>query len=90
MNNIYDNNKLSYSPHSLAGDKVQLYLFTFTGTLDKSGNHLTQFTGLLLRPVESLSFESGVTEGGALPEKPRRRVLMSTEPELRKKLSTIK
>ena len=35
-----------------AGDKLQAYMYTFTGLHDKPGNHLTQFTGLLLKPVE--------------------------------------
>ncbi len=34
----------------LKGDKVQLYLYTSTGILDKAANHLTQFAGVLLRP----------------------------------------
>merc|ERR1719205_582016 len=31
------------------GDRIQIYLYTFTGLHDKAGNHLTQFMGLLLK-----------------------------------------
>ena len=34
------------------GDKLQAYMYTFTGLHDKPTNHLTQFSGLLLKPVE--------------------------------------
>ena len=34
------------------GDVVQVYLYTFTGLLDKAGNHLTQFSGMLMKPGE--------------------------------------
>ena len=35
-----------------AGDKIQVYMYTFTGLHDKPGNSLTQFAGCLLRPSE--------------------------------------
>ena len=38
-----------------AGDRVQVYMYTFTGLHDKPGNRLTQFMGCLLRPLERLS-----------------------------------
>ena len=38
-----------------AGDRVQVYMYTFTGLHDKPGNRLTQFMGCLLRPLEKLS-----------------------------------
>ena len=34
------------------GDRIQVYMYTFTGLHDKPSNHLTQFTGILLKPVE--------------------------------------
>ena len=30
------------------GDRVQLYMYTFTGLHDKKANHLTQFVGFLV------------------------------------------
>ena len=40
-----------------AGDKIQAYMYTFTGLHDKPTNHLTQFTGLLLKPVDGHNIE---------------------------------
>ena len=37
--------------HLAVGDKVQLYLYTFSGIFDKANNHLTQFCGFLMRPT---------------------------------------
>ena len=51
----------------------QVYLYTFTGLHDKPGNHLTQFMGVLLRPLDSLP------QSAIQTEKPRRRVVMSLE-----------
>jgi len=53
--NHVDNHKSSMCSQSfvaelLQGDNVRLYMYTFTGLLDKAGNHLTQFAGVLLRP----------------------------------------
>ena len=96
---IYDQNHVDNHKNSMAGntivtellkgDRIQLYLYTFTGLLDKEANHLTQFSGVLLRPVESLTL-AGMTQGGALPDKPRKRLVMSNEPTARKKISAIK
>ena len=52
-----DNHKNSMASQTVItelqpGDTGQLYLYTFTGLLDKAPNHLTQFAGLLLRPGE--------------------------------------
>ena len=41
-----------------AGDRVQVYMYTFTGLHDKPGNRLTQFMGCLLRPLDQLSSNS--------------------------------
>ena len=41
-----------------AGDRVQVYMYTFTGLHDKPGNRLTQFMGYLLRPLDQLSSNS--------------------------------
>ncbi len=38
----------------MQGDQIQLYLYTFTGLLDKAGNHFTQFAGMLMRPGKLL------------------------------------
>jgi len=35
-----------------AGDKVQVYMYTFTGLHDKPGNSLTQFTGCLMKAID--------------------------------------
>ena len=48
----------------------KVYLYTFTGLHDKPGNHLTQFLGLLLKPL---------TDRPAQTEKPRKRIVMSLE-----------
>ena len=37
-----------------AGDRVQVYMFTNTGLLDKPGNPLSHFVGLFLRPRDFL------------------------------------
>jgi len=57
---IYDQNHNDNHRNSMAGqnillellpqDKVQVYVYTFTGLQDKPANHLTQFLGFLLRP----------------------------------------
>ena len=49
---------------------LKVYLYTFTGLHDKPGNHLTQFLGLLLKPL---------TDRPAQTEKPRKRIVMSLE-----------
>ncbi len=36
------------------GDRIQVYMYTFTGLHDKPSNHLTQFSGLLLKPVDHI------------------------------------
>jgi hypothetical protein len=36
------------------GDKVQIYMYTFTGLQDKPGNHLTQFTGFLVKALDKV------------------------------------
>ena len=51
----------------------QVYLYTFTGLHDKPGNHLTQFMGVLLRPLDTLP------QSALQTEKPRKRVVMSLE-----------
>ena len=48
----------------------QVYLYTFTGLHDKPGNHLTQFLGLLLKPLSDLPAQT---------EKPKKRIVMSLE-----------
>ena len=37
-----------------AGDRVQVYMFTNTGLLDKPGNPLSHFVGIFLRPKDFL------------------------------------
>ena len=32
-----------------SGDRVQLYMYTFSGLHDKKANHLTQFVGFLVK-----------------------------------------
>jgi len=76
--NHIDNHKNSMAGQSVlielaAGDRIQLYLYTFSGLQDKPGNHLTQFLGVLLRPLEVLP-ESSIQK-----EKPKKRVIMSLE-----------
>ena len=51
----------------------KVYLYTFTGLHDKPGNHLTQFMGVLLRPLDTLP------QSAVQTEKPRKRVVMSLE-----------
>jgi len=55
------------------GDRIQVYMYTFTGLHDKPGNHLTQFMGMLVKPLSSLP------ESSKLTEKPKKRVVMSLE-----------
>jgi len=76
--NHVDNHKNSMAGQSVlmevaAGDRVQVYLYTFTGLHDKPGNHLTQFMGVLLRPLDTLP------EAAIQTEKPRKRIVMSFE-----------
>jgi len=76
--NHVDNHKNSMAGQSVlmevaAGDRVQVYLYTFTGLHDKPGNHLTQFMGVLLRPLDTLP------QSAIQTEKPRKRVVMSLE-----------
>ena len=52
---------------------LQVYLYTFTGLHDKPGNHLTQFMGVLLKPLACLP------DSSVLTEKPKKRVIMSLE-----------
>jgi len=61
---FYDQNHESNHKNSMVGqstlinlkigDKVQVYMFTFTGLQDKRSNHLSQFVGLFLRPEKFL------------------------------------
>ncbi len=39
-----------------AGDRIQAYMYTFTGLQDKPGNHLTQFTGIVIDISLTLTF----------------------------------
>ena len=39
--------------HLAAGDKVQVYMYTFTGLHDKPGNSLTQFAGCLMKAIDN-------------------------------------
>ena len=64
---------LTYEEPDSDSPSHQVYLYTFTGLHDKPGNHLTQFMGVLLRPLDSLPQSAIETE------KPRRRVVMSLE-----------
>ena len=41
-----------------AGDRIQVYMYTFTGLHDKPANRLTQFMGCLLRPLDRVSADS--------------------------------
>ena len=55
---VYDQNHTDNHRNSMAGqtvlvelvpgDRVQLYMYTFTGLHDKKANHLTQFVGFLV------------------------------------------
>jgi len=77
---LFDQNHIDNHKNSMAGqtvlielaqgDRVQVYLYTFTGLHDKPGNHLTQFLGLLLKPLSDRPTQT---------EKPRKRVVMSLE-----------
>ena len=74
------------------GDKLQAYMYTFTGLHDKPGNHLTQFTGILLKPVEQVSIKtnpvqpvierssSAMSTYLTVPEPNRARSVLSAEP----------
>jgi hypothetical protein len=80
---VFDQNHIDNHKNSMAGqtvlmelavgDRVQVYLYTFTGLHDKPGNHLTQFMGVLLRPMDALP------ESSIQTEKPKKRVIMSLE-----------
>jgi hypothetical protein len=70
--NHTDNHRNSMAGQSLlveleAGDRVQVYVYTFTGLHDKPANHLTQFMGILLRPAEpglpTVQMEDTATNG---------------------------
>ena len=60
---VYDQNHTDNHRNSMAGqvclthlrvgDKVQVYMYTFTGIFDKAANHLTQFCGFLIRPTST-------------------------------------
>jgi hypothetical protein len=57
--NHVDNHKNSMAGTTLIvelsqGDKVQIYMYTFTGLQDKPGNHLTQFTGFLVKALDKV------------------------------------
>jgi len=92
--NHVDNHKNSMVGNSIivelaAGDKVQVYMYTFTGLHDKPGNRLTQFMGYLLRPLDQLSSNSTsqVNSDGSnnlsslvVPQSPRgQRMALSSE-----------
>jgi hypothetical protein len=57
---VYDQNHNDNHRNSMAGqtlllelnpgDRVQLYMYTFSGLQDKKANHLTQFVGFLMKP----------------------------------------
>lgn len=42
------------------GDKVQIYMFTHTGIMDKRSNWLTHFVGVFLRPKDFMKETEGV------------------------------
>ena len=76
--NHIDNHKNSMASQTVImelaqGDRVQVYLYTFSGLHDKPGNHLTQFVGVLLKPLISLP------ESSIKIEKPKKRIVMSLE-----------
>ncbi|XP_023339618.1 uncharacterized protein LOC111709908 [Eurytemora carolleeae] len=76
--NHVDNHKNSMAGQSILaeleeGDRIQVYMYTFTGLHDKAGNHMTQWLGLLVKPLSSLP------ESSKLVDKPRKRVIMSLE-----------
>ena len=57
--NHQDNHKNSMAGQTFilelaVGDRIQVYMYTFTGLHDKPSNHLTQFSGLLLKPVDHI------------------------------------
>ena len=72
------------------GDKLQAYMYTFTGLHDKPGNHLTQFTGILLKPVDCISAQPIVERSAStssamstylsVPDTKRPRSALSVEP----------
>ena len=74
------------------GDKLQAYMYTFTGLHDKPGNHLTQFTGILLKPVDCVTTvanstnplsersSSAMSTYLTVPEQGRPRSVLSAEP----------
>jgi len=80
---VFDQNHIDNHKNSMAsqtvimelaqGDRVQVYLYTFSGLHDKPGNHLTQFVGVLLKPLISLP------ESSIQIEKPKKRIVMSLE-----------
>ncbi|XP_023321329.1 uncharacterized protein PFB0145c isoform X2 [Eurytemora carolleeae] len=61
IGSLYDQNHLDNHKSSMcsqivlvsaiAGDLIQVYMYTGSGITDKSSNHFTQFSGLLLRTV---------------------------------------
>ena len=60
LQNHMDNHKNSMVGQTFVielsvGDKLQAYMYTSTGLHDKPSNHLTQFTGILLKPVDQVS-----------------------------------
>jgi hypothetical protein len=72
LQNHNDNHKNSMAGNTFiielaARDKIQAYMYTFTGIQDKGGNHLTQFTGLLLRTVDHIVDQALKSE--AAPER---------------------
>ena len=78
VQNHIDNHKNSMASQTVImelaqGDRVQVYLYTFSGLHDKPGNHLTQFVGVLLKPLISLP------ESSLQTEKPKKRIVMSLE-----------
>ena len=36
----------------VAGDKIQVYMYTHTGIMDKRSNWLTHFVGMFIRPKD--------------------------------------
>ncbi|XP_040568363.1 uncharacterized protein [Lepeophtheirus salmonis] len=66
---FYDQNHESNHKNSMVGqsiivdleigDKIQVYLYTNTGLMDKKNNHLTHFTGMYLRPKNFMLDEEG-------------------------------
>ena len=62
MASFYDQNHDSNHKNSMvgqsvvvelgAGDRVQVYMYTHTGIMDKRSNWLTHFVGVFLRPKD--------------------------------------